>query len=160
MPTEPLHREIRLRQRLVPTRAVPSPDDGPEAWLVEGLRGLSPHQRTAVALRYVDDLGVDEIAVRLRCRPGTARSHPSRATARRRTRRRRSVGAAMVMCVVVVAITGTLQLAIGPSVGHDAAVVGSVAAPTGALPDSVSASCAFDYDTATLGERDWARTPR
>ena len=79
-----LRRDLGLRRRLAPAEPVPPPGDGPEAWLVDGLRTLSPHQRTAVALRYLDDLGVDEIARQLRCRPATARSHLSRGLARLR----------------------------------------------------------------------------
>ena len=76
--------DLRLRRRLpLPEPALP-PGDGFDAWLVDALRSLSPHQRTALALRYLDDLDVGEIARRLRCRPGTARGHLSRGLARLR----------------------------------------------------------------------------
>ncbi|WP_375426752.1 sigma-70 family RNA polymerase sigma factor [uncultured Friedmanniella sp.] len=80
-----LRRDLGLRQRLAPPGSVPPPEDGPEAWLVEALHGLSPHQRTALALRYLDDLDVAAIARELRCQPGTARSHLSRGLARLRS---------------------------------------------------------------------------
>ena len=79
-----LRSDLRLRRRLpLPEPALP-PGDGLDAWLVDALHTLSPHQRTALALRYLDDLDVEEIARRLRCRPGTARSHLSRGLARLR----------------------------------------------------------------------------
>ncbi len=79
-----LRSELGLRQRLAPVAPVPPPTDGPEAWVVEALQTLSPHQRTALALRYLDDLDIAEIARQLRCRPGTAVSHLSRGLARLR----------------------------------------------------------------------------
>lgn len=76
----------RLRRELlpgrIPDRAVPPRDGGPEAWLVEALASLSPRQRTALALRYVEDLDVAGIADRLGCSVGTAKSHLSRGTER------------------------------------------------------------------------------
>lgn len=51
-------------------------------WLIAALRSLTPQQRTALALRYVDDCDVAEIARRMGCRSGTARSHLSRGLAR------------------------------------------------------------------------------
>ncbi|HEY9290744.1 MAG TPA: SigE family RNA polymerase sigma factor [Microlunatus sp.] len=53
-------------------------------WLLPALRYLSANQRTALALRFVEDLEVDEIARRMGCRPGTARSHLSRGLSRLR----------------------------------------------------------------------------
>lgn len=50
-----LRRELGLRQRLARPVPVALPEDGPEAWLVDALQTLSPHQRTALALRYLDD---------------------------------------------------------------------------------------------------------
>jgi RNA polymerase sigma-70 factor (sigma-E family) len=55
-----------------------------EAWLVEALRTLSPRQRTALALRYVEDLDVRAIADRMRCSEGTVKSQLSRGTERLR----------------------------------------------------------------------------
>lgn len=79
-----LRRELGLQHRIAAPETYSPPDPEPEAWLVAALRTLSPHQRTALALRYLDDLDVDEIADRLRCRPGTARSHLSRGLTRLR----------------------------------------------------------------------------
>ena len=55
-----------------------------DAWLVDGLASLSPRQRTALALRYVEDLDVAGIADRMGCSVGTASSHLSRGTDRLR----------------------------------------------------------------------------
>ena len=55
-----------------------------EAWLVEALATLSPRQRTALALRYVEDLDVRAIADRMRCSEGTVKSQLSRGTERLR----------------------------------------------------------------------------
>ena len=57
---------------------------GLDAWLASGLASLSPRQRTAVVLRYVDDLDVAGIADVMRCSPGTAKSHLSRGVQRLR----------------------------------------------------------------------------
>ena len=53
-----------------------------DGWLVEALATLSPQQRTALALRYVEDLDVRGIADRMGCSEGTVRSHLSRGTHR------------------------------------------------------------------------------
>src|SRR6478735_9254703 len=55
-----------------------------EAWLVDALATLSPRQRTALALRYVEDLDVRTIADRMRCSEGTVKSQLSRGTERLR----------------------------------------------------------------------------
>jgi RNA polymerase sigma factor (sigma-70 family) len=55
-----------------------------DAWLVEAMATLSARQRTAVALRHVEDLDVRQIAERMGCAEGTARSHLSRGTERLR----------------------------------------------------------------------------
>lgn len=55
-----------------------------DPWLVEALATLSPRQRTAVALRFVEDLDVRTIAQRMGCSEGTAKSHLSRGTERLR----------------------------------------------------------------------------
>jgi RNA polymerase sigma-70 factor (sigma-E family) len=54
------------------------------AWLVEALVTLSPRQRTALALRYVEDLDVRAIAERMGCSEGTVKSQLSRGTERLR----------------------------------------------------------------------------
>jgi RNA polymerase sigma-70 factor (ECF subfamily) len=45
-------------------------------------RNLSPHQRAVVALHYEYGYPLDECAVLMQCRPGTARSHLARALGR------------------------------------------------------------------------------
>lgn len=49
-----------------------------EAWLVEALATLTPRQRTALALRYVEDLDIRGIADRMGCSEGTVKSQLSR----------------------------------------------------------------------------------
>lgn len=53
-----------------------------DGWLVEALATLSPRQRTALALRYVEDLDVRTIAARMGCAEGTVKAHLSRGTER------------------------------------------------------------------------------
>lgn len=60
-----------------------------DAWLVEALATLSPRQRTALALRYVEDLDVRGIAERMGCSEGTVKSQLSRGTERLREHARR-----------------------------------------------------------------------
>ena len=55
-----------------------------DAWLVDALATLSPRQRTALALRYVEDLDVRGIAARMGCSEGTVKSQLSRGTERLR----------------------------------------------------------------------------
>ena len=55
-----------------------------DGWLVEALATLSPRQRTALALRYVEDLDVRGIADRMGCSEGSVKSHLSRGTERLR----------------------------------------------------------------------------
>lgn len=80
----------RLRRELPrstagPEVAVPVEDlDGMEPWLVDALATLSPRQRTALALRYVEDLDVRGIAERMGCSEGTVKSQLSRGTERLR----------------------------------------------------------------------------
>jgi DNA-directed RNA polymerase specialized sigma24 family protein len=80
----------RLRRELPrstagPEVAVPVVDlDGMEPWLVDALATLSPRQRTALALRYVEDLDVRGIAERMGCSEGTVKSQLSRGTERLR----------------------------------------------------------------------------
>ena len=85
-----IDRVRRLRRELL--RPTPDPDvaapaadlDGVEAWLVEALATLSPRQRTALALRHVEDLDVRGIAERMGCSEGTVESQLSRGTERLR----------------------------------------------------------------------------
>jgi RNA polymerase sigma-70 factor (sigma-E family) len=55
-----------------------------DGWPVEALRTLTPRQRTALALRYVEDLDVRTIAARMGCSEGTVKSQLSRGTERLR----------------------------------------------------------------------------
>ena len=55
-----------------------------DGWLVEALGTLTPRQRTALALRYVEDLDVRTIAQRMGCSEGTVKSQLSRGTERLR----------------------------------------------------------------------------
>ena len=55
-----------------------------DTWLVDALATLSPRQRTAIALRYVEDLDVRGIAERMGCSEGTVKSQLSRGTERLR----------------------------------------------------------------------------
>ena len=82
--------ELRGRSRESLTGAVPETSVdaqlplGVEPWQVDALATLSPKQRTAVVLKYVDDLDAAGIAEVLRCSVGTARSHLSRGLQRMR----------------------------------------------------------------------------
>lgn len=53
-----------------------------DGWLTEALAALPPRQRTALALRYVEDLDVRGIATRMGCSEGTVKAHLSRGTDR------------------------------------------------------------------------------
>ncbi len=81
------HRRTR-REVLVPdvpdTAARPAPYDGLDTWVRDGLLALTPRQRTAVVLRYVDDLDLAGIANVMKCSTGTVKSHLSRGLARLR----------------------------------------------------------------------------
>jgi RNA polymerase sigma-70 factor (sigma-E family) len=57
---------------------------GAAPWLFDGLAQLTPRQRTALALRFVEDLDVAGIADRMQCSVGTAKSHLSRGLQRLR----------------------------------------------------------------------------
>ena len=61
-------------------RAAPDPASGEQVpvglgELIEALRGLSPHQRGAIVLRYEADLPVAEIARRVGTSAATVRVH-------------------------------------------------------------------------------------
>ncbi|MFC7496834.1 MULTISPECIES: SigE family RNA polymerase sigma factor [unclassified Nocardioides] len=60
-----------------------------DGWLIDALATLSPRQRTALALRYVEDLDVRGIAERMGCSEGTVKSQLSRGTERLRQHARR-----------------------------------------------------------------------
>ncbi|WP_296606417.1 sigma-70 family RNA polymerase sigma factor [Nocardioides sp.] len=81
---------IRRLRRELPLMVTPA-EEAPvevvgelDAWLVEALANLTPRQRTALALRYVEDLDVRGIAARMGCSEGTVKSQLSRGTERLR----------------------------------------------------------------------------
>ena len=77
------HLRRELLSGATPDRAAPAQQLGEvDAWLVEALATLSARQRTALALRHVEDLDVGQIADRMGCSIGTAKSHLSRGTHR------------------------------------------------------------------------------
>jgi RNA polymerase sigma-70 factor (sigma-E family) len=69
---------------------------GVEPWLAEAMAGLTARQRTAVTLRFVDDLEVASIAREMDCSVGTAKSHLSRGLAELRRRAKDSAGRRIV----------------------------------------------------------------
>jgi RNA polymerase sigma factor (sigma-70 family) len=78
----------RRQRREVVTDAPPELSTGDPAqtvvdrdWLRAALRSLPPRQRAVVALRYLEDLPMREIAEALGCAEGTARSQLHRALA-------------------------------------------------------------------------------
>ncbi len=83
---------LRRRRRELPVAETPDaavavpPPGGFDPWLAAGIASLTPRQRTALVLRYVDDLDVAGIADVMGCSPGTARSHLSRGLQRLRQR--------------------------------------------------------------------------
>ncbi len=78
-----LRREV-LRPSAIEHDQVEAPfgADGFASWLPAAMARLSPRQRTALALRYVEDLDVRTIAERMGCSEGTVKSQLSRGTAR------------------------------------------------------------------------------
>ncbi len=83
------HRRAR-RERLievVPDRVADEVEPaGIEPWLRDAIRALPVRQRTALVLRYVDDLDHRGIADAMGCTVGTAKSHVSRGLAALRAR--------------------------------------------------------------------------
>ncbi|MEJ7628325.1 MAG: SigE family RNA polymerase sigma factor [Nocardioidaceae bacterium] len=64
--------------------AVSGLPEGVDPWLESAFNSLTPRQRTALVLRYVDDLDLAGIAEAMRCSLGTAKSHLSRGLQRLR----------------------------------------------------------------------------
>jgi RNA polymerase sigma-70 factor (sigma-E family) len=58
--------------------------DGVDPWLADALRSLPPRQRTAVVLRFAEDLDLAAIADHMGCSVGTVKSHLSRGLERLR----------------------------------------------------------------------------
>lgn len=66
------------------TAVTPRLPDGVEPWLAAAIGELTPRQRTAVVLRFVDDLDLAGVASAMGCSTGTAKSHLSRGVQRLR----------------------------------------------------------------------------
>lgn len=86
------------RRRLVSDTAVPmgvstDPELSGDNPVWAAVAQLAPMQRAVVALRYLDDLTMDEIGAALGCAPSTARVHLHRATQRLRELMKEEVGA-------------------------------------------------------------------
>lgn len=82
-----IDRVRRLRRELTSGRqrdegGAPELTSEAQAWLPGALATLTPSQRTALALRYVEDLDVRAIADRMGCSEGTVKSQLSRGIAR------------------------------------------------------------------------------
>lgn len=65
----------------VPDRGVESEVPGIDPWLLAALRSLPVRQRTALVLRYVDDLDLAGVAAAMGCSVGTVKSQVSRGLA-------------------------------------------------------------------------------
>jgi RNA polymerase sigma factor (sigma-70 family) len=64
----------------LPERPVAGPEGGVDRLdLVQALAGLSPRARAVIALRYLDDLSVAEVALVLDLPEGTVKSQTARA---------------------------------------------------------------------------------
>lgn len=71
-------RSLRRRPQAGPERpAQGDPDAAADLWT--GIRALSPRQQEAIALYYVADLPLSEVAHLMRCEVGTVKSHLARA---------------------------------------------------------------------------------
>jgi|tagenome__1003787_1003787.scaffolds.fasta_scaffold19276423_1 DNA-directed RNA polymerase specialized sigma24 family protein len=82
---EQVRRRGRERRReAIVIAAQPTALDGPTGGVLDAIAALSLDQRTAVVLRYWGGLRDHEIAEAMGIRPGTARSHLSRALSRLR----------------------------------------------------------------------------
>jgi RNA polymerase sigma factor (sigma-70 family) len=61
-----------------------------EPWLLDGLAQLTPGQRTAVSLRYLDDMAIPQIANLMNTSESTIRTHLSRGSERLRIHARKT----------------------------------------------------------------------
>lgn len=79
--------ELRFleRQAGLPSRSTDEPDVATRNALRLALLSLPKRQRTAVVLRFYEDLSESQAAELMRCRPGTVRSLASRGIATLRT---------------------------------------------------------------------------
>ncbi len=77
-------RQREQRRNNLVTAGRPSTVDGPTGGVIDLVASLPLDQRTAIVLRYWGGLRDHEIADAMGIRPGTARSHLSRATSRLR----------------------------------------------------------------------------
>ena len=70
--------EVRAVLRLTP-RTVTVADTPEDRWVWEAVRRLPRRQRQVIALRYVDQSSIAEIASILECSPNTVKTHLQRA---------------------------------------------------------------------------------
>lgn len=75
-----------VRRQQLERRHRPAPEseslDSRVVELLDALKVLSPRQRAAIVMRYLEDLPEAEIALALSCRPGTVKSLLARALTR------------------------------------------------------------------------------
>jgi RNA polymerase sigma-70 factor (sigma-E family) len=76
-----IRRRLNIERRAADPEYRDEPALGVEPWLLAAWRELTPSQRTALALHYLEDLDAGEIAALMSCAPGTVRSHISRGLA-------------------------------------------------------------------------------
>jgi RNA polymerase sigma factor (sigma-70 family) len=75
-------KQTRLRQAPLPDDDQPTWDDLPDVDLARAVASLAPQQRAAVALFYLDDLSVEDVAHHLGVTTSTVKQHLFRARAR------------------------------------------------------------------------------
>jgi RNA polymerase sigma-70 factor (sigma-E family) len=73
-----LEREFLRREAAAPQRSVEPPELGNRDELQRALQRLPIRQRTAIVLRYYEDLPEEEVAIAMRCSVAAARSLISR----------------------------------------------------------------------------------
>jgi RNA polymerase sigma factor (sigma-70 family) len=75
-------KQTRLRSALSPADEQPAWDDLPDLDLARAICSLAPQQRAAVALHYLDDLSVEDVAHHLGVTTSTVKQHLFRARTR------------------------------------------------------------------------------